>query len=250
VSDRLWLIIPTYNEAENLAPIVAATSAELERIVPGDFRILVVDDNSPDGTGAIADRLAGEREYVEVLHREAKNGLGQAYAAGFERALSGGAELVMEMDADFSHDPAHLEALIAAADHADLVLGSRYVAGGAVENWGIARRLISRGGGIYARLILGVEIHDLTGGFKCIHRSVLEAIDLESVRAEGYVFQIEVTYRAIVAGFDVVEVPITFRDRRTGTSKMSSRIALEAMLAVPLLRTSRRTRRLRHLTRS
>jgi dolichol-phosphate mannosyltransferase len=250
VSDRIWLIIPTYNEAENLAAIVDAVSAELTRIVPGDFRILVVDDNSPDGTGSIADGLAAASDHLEVLHRQAKNGLGQAYIAGFERALAAGAELVMEMDADFSHDPSHLEALITAAGNADLVLGSRYVPGGAVENWGITRRLISRGGGIYARLLLGVGIHDLTGGFKCIHRSVLEAIDLPSVRAEGYVFQIEVTYRAIVAGFNVVEVPITFCDRRAGTSKMSSRIALEAMLAVPRLRYSRRTRQLRRLTRS
>jgi dolichol-phosphate mannosyltransferase len=240
VSARVWLVLPTYNEAENVEPIVRAIAAELFRIVPGEHRILIVDDNSPDGTGAIADMLAGELPAVEVLHRAAKAGLGQAYLAGFERALAGGAELVLEMDADFSHDPKHLAALIGAAENADLVLGSRYVAGGAVRNWGLLRRLISRGGGIYARLILGVKVHDLTGGFKCIRRSVLEAIDLPSVRAEGYVFQIEVTYRAIVAGFSVVEVPIVFSDRTAGSSKMSSRIALEAMWAVPRLRRTRR----------
>ena len=250
MSDRVWLILPTYNEQENVEAIVTAIAAELDRIAPADYRILVVDDSSPDGTGEIADRLAAESDHIEVLHRRQKDGLGRAYIAGFERALDGGAELVMEMDADFSHDPAHLEALIGAAEEADLVLGSRYVPGGAVRNWGLVRRLISRGGGIYARLILGVEVQDLTGGFKCIRRSVLEAIDLPSVRAEGYMFQIEVTYRAIVAGFEVVEVPITFSDRAAGTSKMSGRIALEAMLAVPRLRVSRRTRNLRRLTRS
>ncbi len=175
---------------------------------------------------------------VEVLHREAKTGLGHAYLAGFDRALRGNAELVVEMDADFSHDPRYLEPLLLAAREADLVLGSRYVDGGGVEDWGLLRRLISRGGGLYARIILGVPIHDLTGGFKCIHRRVLEAIELETVRAEGYVFQIEVTYRALLAGFRVTEVPIVFRDRSVGTSKMSARIAIEAMWAVPLLRRS------------
>jgi dolichol-phosphate mannosyltransferase len=173
-----------------------------------------------------------------VLHRAAKTGLGHAYLAGFARALGGDAELVIEMDADFSHDPRYLEQLLGAAREADLVLGSRYVEGGGTENWGAVRRLISRGGCLYARTILGVGIHDLTGGFKCIHRRVLEAIQLETVRAEGYVFQIEVTYRALLAGFRVTEVPIVFRDRSVGSSKMSSRIALEAMLAVPLLRRS------------
>ncbi len=171
-----------------------------------------------------------------MLHRPAKGGLGQAYLAGFSRALAAGAELVIEMDADFSHDPRYLPELIAAADEADLVLGSRYVAGGGVRDWGLARRLISRGGGIYARLILGVSVRDLTGGFKCIRREVLEAIDLSTVRAEGYVFQIEVTYRALLAGFTVREVPIVFADRTAGKSKMSSRIALEAMWLVPTLR--------------
>ncbi|MBV8997862.1 MAG: polyprenol monophosphomannose synthase, partial [Solirubrobacterales bacterium] len=198
--DRVWVVIPTYNEAANIEGIVRATGVELERLAPDSHRILVVDDNSPDGTGAIADRLAESSPRVEVLHRPAKSGLGHAYLAGFARALAGDAELVIEMDADFSHDPRYLEPMLEAAGEADLVLGSRYVPGGGVEDWGIVRRLISRGGGLYARTILGVPINDLTGGFKCIHRRVLEAIELETVRAEGYVFQIEVTYRAVLAG--------------------------------------------------
>jgi dolichol-phosphate mannosyltransferase len=236
----VWLIIPTYNEASNLERIVHASLPELRRAAPDRHRILVVDDNSPDGTGGIADRLAEELPVLEVLHRTGKGGLGQAYLAGFAHALRGGADRVIEMDADFSHDPRYLPALIAAADDADLVLGSRYVAGGGVRDWGLVRRLISRGGGIYARRILGVHVRDLTGGFKCIRREVLEAIDLDSVRAEGYVFQIEVTYRAILAGFTVREVPIVFSDRVAGKSKMSSRIALEAMLSVPTLKRSAR----------
>ncbi|MBV9803954.1 MAG: polyprenol monophosphomannose synthase [Solirubrobacterales bacterium] len=234
------VVIPTYNEAANVEGIVRMTIAELERLAPQAHRVLIVDDNSPDGTGALADRLAESLPQVEVLHRAAKTGLGHAYLAGFERALSGDAELVIEMDADFSHDPRYLESLITAAQEADLVLGSRYVEGGGVEDWGLLRRIISRGGGLYARLILGVPIHDLTGGFKCIHRRVLETIGLETIRAEGYVFQIEVTYRAVLAGFRVTEVPIVFRDRSEGTSKMSTRIAAEAMWAVPFLRRSAR----------
>ncbi|MBV9415016.1 MAG: polyprenol monophosphomannose synthase [Solirubrobacterales bacterium] len=236
--DRVWVVIPTYNEAANIDGIVRAAGEELERLAPDSHHILVVDDNSPDGTGAIADRLAESNPRVEVLHRPAKSGLGHAYLAGFARALAGGAELVIEMDADFSHDPRYLGPMLEATGEADLVLGSRYVPGGGVEDWGIVRRMISRGGGLYARTILGVPVNDLTGGFKCIHRRVLEAIELETVRAEGYVFQIEVTYRAVLAGFRVVEVPIVFRDRTVGTSKMSTRIALEAMWAVPLLRRS------------
>ena len=236
MSARIWLVIPTYNEAANLEGIVAAALAQLQRAAPADHHVLIVDDNSPDGTGEIADRLAAANASVEVLHRPGKSGLGQAYLAGFARALDGGAELVIEMDADFSHDPSYLPTLIAAAQDADLVLGSRYVAGGGVRDWGIVRRLISRGGGIYARRILGVHVQDLTGGFKCIRREVLESIDLPSVRAEGYVFQIEVTYRAILAGFTVVEVPIVFSDRTAGKSKMSSRIALEAMWLVPVIK--------------
>jgi dolichol-phosphate mannosyltransferase len=233
---RVWVVVPTYNEAENIDAILRSTVAELNRAVPGEYRLLVVDDSSPDGTGRLAETIAQELESVEVLHRSAKTGLGHAYLAGFAEALAGGAELVIEMDADFSHDPAYLGELLEAAKDADLVLGSRYVAGGGIENWGMVRRLISRGGGVYARWILRVDVHDLTGGFKCIRREVLEGIDLESVRAEGYVFQIEVTYRAILAGFRVTEVPIVFRDRSSGTSKMSARIAIEAMWLVPRLR--------------
>jgi len=238
MEQAVWVVIPTYNEALTIERIVRAATAELLKLAPDRHRILIVDDNSPDGTGAIADGLARELGVVEVLHRTTKNGLGHAYLAGFAHALDGGAELVIEMDADFSHDPRYLGDLLEAARGADLVLGSRYVDGGGVTDWGLLRRLISRGGGIYARTILRVHVRDLTGGFKCIHRRVLEAIDLPSVRAEGYVFQIEVTYRAILAGFSVVEVPIVFSDRTAGTSKMSARIAAEAMWMVPSLRRS------------
>jgi dolichol-phosphate mannosyltransferase len=237
---RLWVVIPTFNEAVNIERIVRAADAELERILPGDHRILVVDDNSPDGTGSIADGLADELPAVEVLHRSVKGGLGPAYRAGFAHALAAGAELLVEMDADFSHHPRYLPGLVEASSDADLVLGSRYVPGGGVRDWGMVRRLISRGGGFYARKILGVDVRDLTGGFKCIRREVLEAIDLDSVRADGYVFQIEVTYRAVIAGFTVSEVPIVFQDRKAGTSKMSPRIALEAMWLVPELRRTAR----------
>ena len=233
---RVWVVIPTYNEADNVERIVPAAAAELERSIPGDYRILIVDDGSPDGTGQLADRLAANASYLEVLHRAGKAGLGSAYREGFKHALQDGAELLIEMDADFSHDPSYLPQLVAAAEDADLVLGSRYVKGGGVQDWGLLRRLISRGGGLYARLILGVGIHDLTGGFKCIRREVLEGIGLDSVRAEGYVFQIEVTYRTLLAGFRVREIPIVFRDRAAGTSKMSARIAIEAMRAVPTMR--------------
>jgi dolichol-phosphate mannosyltransferase len=231
-----WVIIPTYNEAVNLERIVAAACAELDRVVAGDYRILVVDDGSPDGTGTIADSLAGQFGAVVVLHRTVKAGLGAAYLAGFDYALAAGAQRVIEMDADFSHDPRYLPALLAASADADVVLGSRYVAGGGVRDWSLVRKLISRAGGLYARAILGVKVHDLTGGFKCIRREVLEAIDLPSVRAEGYVFQIEVTYRAILAGFTVREIPIVFADRTAGKSKMSARIALEAVWHVPALK--------------
>ncbi len=233
---RAWVVIPTFNEAANVERVVRAADSELERILPGEHRILIVDDNSPDGTGAIADALAAELATVEVLHRPIKDGLGHAYRAGFAYALAAGAELLIEMDADFSHDPRYLPELVGASSEADLVLGSRYVPGGGVRDWGLVRRLISRGGGLYARAILRVDVQDLTGGFKCIRREVLEAIDLGSVRADGYVFQIEVTYRAVIAGFSVREVPIVFQDRKVGTSKMSPRIALEAMWLVPQLR--------------
>jgi dolichol-phosphate mannosyltransferase len=231
-----WLVLPTYNEAENIEPFVDAVLPQLAA-VGQPHRVLIVDDSSPDGTGEIADRLAAEREVVEVLHRPVKEGLGPAYLAGFAHALRGGAELVMEMDSDFSHDPADTPRLLAAAQGADLVLGSRYVPGGGVtDEWGRLRRGVSRGGCWYARTLLRVPVRDLTGGFKCFRRAVLEELDLSDVHANGYGFQIELTYRALRAGFRVVEVPITFRDRRVGESKMTPRIALEAVWKVPALR--------------
>ena len=230
-----WLILPTYNEAENIEGLVRAALTELES-TGLEHTILVVDDGSPDGTGRIADRLAEELGPLRVLHRERKQGLGRAYLAGFALALGNGAELVLEMDSDFSHDPADLPRLIAAAQAADLVLGSRYVPGGGVTSWGRLRRLLSRGGSAYARILLGVPVRDLTGGFKCFHRRVLESIDLEHVHADGYGFQIELTYKAVRAGFKVAEVPILFRERSVGQSKMTARIALEAVWKVPLLR--------------
>jgi dolichol-phosphate mannosyltransferase len=233
-----WLIIPTYNEAENVEAIVRASLAQLADAAP-EHTVLVVDDDSPDGTGAIADRLAAELSEVRALHRGSKDGLGRAYLAGFEVALAAGADLILEMDADFSHDPADLPRLIAAADAADLVLGSRYVPGGGVANWGRLRRVLSRGGSWYARVLLGLPVRDLTGGFKCFNRRVLEGVDLEGVHADGYGFQIELTYRAIKAGFTVIEVPILFRERREGHSKMTARIALEAVWKVPALRLRR-----------
>jgi dolichol-phosphate mannosyltransferase len=231
----VWLILPTYNEAENIERIVAAALPQLAA-TGLEHRILIVADGSPDGTGQIADRLATEDAAVEVLHRTSKDGIGPAYLAGFRHALAGGADLLMEMDSDFSHDPIDIPRLIAAAERADLVLGSRYVPGGGVTDWGLLRRLISRGGSLYARLLLGIPVNDLTGGFKCFRRSVLETIDLSGVGTNGYGFQIEVTYRAVRAGFRVEEVPIVFRDRRAGTSKMSAKIAVEAFWKVPLLR--------------
>ncbi len=230
-----WLVLPTYNEAENLEALVAAAREKL----PASARVLIVDDGSPDGTGRIADRLAAASPQVDVLHRPRKEGIGPAYLAGFRRALAGGADLVLEMDADFSHDPAYLPRLLEAARRADLVLGSRYVAGGGVSDWGPLRRAISRGGCAYARLVLGVDVHDLTGGFKCFRREVLEAIDFEAVRARGYAFQVEMTYRALREGFRVAEVPILFRDRRAGDSKMDRAIVLEAAVQVPRLRLGR-----------
>jgi dolichol-phosphate mannosyltransferase len=230
-----WLILPTYNEAANIEPVVRAARDRLTSATVSST-ILVVDDNSPDGTGQIADRLAEELENVRVLHRPRKQGLGRAYLDGFSVALEDGAELVIEMDADFSHDPADIPRLIAAAGAADLVLGSRYVPGGGVENWGKLRRAVSWGGCTYARLVLGVPVRDLTGGFKCFNRRVLEGIDLSGVHANGYGFQIELTYRAVQAGFTVAEVPILFRERRSGQSKMTPRIALEAVWKVPALR--------------
>jgi dolichol-phosphate mannosyltransferase len=232
-----WLILPTYNEAENIEAILAAAGAVLEEASPEGFRILVVDDGSPDGTGAIADRLAAEHEWVRVLHRTDKRGIGPAYLAGFRHALDHGGAYVFEMDSDFSHDPADLARLLdAVRSGADLALGSRYIPGGGVTDWGLLRRFISEGGSTYARLVLGLHVRDLTGGFKCFRREVLEAIHFDSVRSQGYAFQVELTYRAVQSGFRVVEVPIVFRDRERGQSKMSWRIAAEAMYLVPLLR--------------
>ncbi len=221
--------LPTYNERENLEPMVRALGQ-------AGVRVLVIDDGSPDGTGELADRLARELDYVDVLHRARKEGLGPAYLAGFGWALAVGAELVLEMDCDFSHDPADLPRLIAAAEDADLVIGSRYVPGGRIGNWGAVRRFVSAGGSWYARVVLGAAVHDLTGGFKCYRRSVLETIDLRAVTSRGYAFQIETTYRALRAGFRVAEIPIAFVDREAGGSKMSKSIVLEAIWKVPALR--------------
>jgi dolichol-phosphate mannosyltransferase len=227
-----WLVLPTYNEASNLEHVVTGALEHL----PEFGRVLVVDDASPDGTGELAERLAAQHERVSVLHRRRKQGLGPAYVAGFREALAAGAELIAQMDADRSHDPVDLPRLLDATRGADLALGSRYVEGGGVEDWGPLRRAISRGGSVYARAALGLGIHDLTGGFKVFRRAVLEAIDLDSLDSIGYAFQVETTYRAIRAGFRVVEVPITFRDRRVGQSKMSRAIMLEAAWRVPAMR--------------
>jgi dolichol-phosphate mannosyltransferase len=227
-----WVVLPTYNEAENLERIVGAV---LERL-PAFGRVLVVDDSSPDGTGKIADRLASAEDSVYVLHRPRKEGLGPAYLAGFRVALDDGADRIIEMDADFSHDPADLPRLIQATEEADLAIGSRYVSGGGVTDWGPMRRFISRGGSAYSRLALGLPVRDLTGGFKCYRRQVLETINLDTIEARGYAFQVETTYRAVRAGFRVVEIPITFKDRADGSSKMSRSIVAEAMWRVPAMR--------------
>jgi dolichol-phosphate mannosyltransferase len=235
-----WLILPTYQEAENVERVVRAVLPVLERSRCDGHHVLVVDDGSPDGTGKIAERLAAELDAVSVLHRAKPSGLGPAYLAGFEVALEAGAELILEMDADFSHDPADVERLIAAvADGADLALGSRYVPGGGVSDWGLTRRVVSRGGCLYARRVLSLSIRDLTGGFKCFRREVLESIDLPTVRSRGYAFQVELTLRAVRAGFRVVEVPIVFRERQLGRSKMTWRIAGEAFVLLPQLRRRR-----------
>lgn len=232
-----WLILPTFNEAENIEAIVRAADAVLAAAAPEGHRILVVDDGSPDGTGRIADRLADELASVAVLHRTERSGLGPAYLAGFERALSQDAAFVMEMDSDFSHDPADLARLLdAVRGDCDLALGSRYVPGGGVSDWSRTRQFISRGGSWYSRKVLGIGVRDVTGGYKCFRAEVLRAVDLPTVRAQGYAFQVELTYRAIRQGFRVREVPITFRERRRGTSKMNWRIAAEAVLMVPRLR--------------
>ena len=222
--------LPTYNERENL-------EAMLRALEPLGVRVLVIDDNSPDGTGELADRLAAELDFVSVLHRERKEGLGPAYLAGFRRVLAGDSDYVLELDCDFSHDPADIPRLLAACEAgADLALGSRYVPGGGTANWGLARRIVSWGGSFYARVLLGVSIRDLTGGFKCFRRHVLESLDLDAIESKGYAFQIETTYRVLRKGFTIVEVPIRFVDRTEGESKMTRGIFLEAVRKVPLLR--------------
>jgi dolichol-phosphate mannosyltransferase len=226
---RATVCLPTYNERENLERMV-------RRLGEHGVGVLVIDDNSPDGTGEIADRLAAELDYVSVLHRERKEGLGPAYLAGFARALADGAELILELDCDFSHNPADVPRLIAATAEADLVLGSRYVRGGGTQNWGVVRRFISRAGSLYAQVLLGLPVRDLTGGFKCYRRAVLEALPLDEIHSKGYAFQIETTYRAVRLGFAVREVPIVFVDRVEGGSKMSRSIVLEAIWKVPSLR--------------
>jgi dolichol-phosphate mannosyltransferase len=226
---RAVICLPTFNERENLERMI-------EALEPLDVDVLVIDDNSPDGTGDIADRLAVERPWLSVLHRERKEGLGRAYVAGFREVLRGDADYILEMDCDFSHDPSDVPRLIAAVEGgADLALGSRYVPGGGTENWGLVRRLLSRGASIYTRVLL-MPIHDSTGGFKCFRRRVLESIELETIDAAGYVFQIETTYRTLRRRFRVVEVPIHFADRTAGRSKMSRAIVLEAIWKVPVLR--------------
>ena len=233
---RATICLPTYDERANLEAMIEA----LGRVLRDGDRVLVVDDSSPDGTGEIADRLAAELGFVDVLHRPQKEGLGPAYLAGFRRALADGAELVLEMDCDFSHDPQDVPRLIAAAEEgADVALGSRYVRGGRVGNWGFIRRAISRGASLYTALFLQMGVRDPTGGFKCFRRQVLETLDLDAITAKGYAFQIETTYRAKRAGFRIVEVPITFVDRTAGHSKMSRTIVLEAVWRVPLLRLGR-----------
>ena len=229
---RATVCLPTYNERENLERMVRALGGH-------GVSVLVIDDNSPDGTGELADRLALEHGYVSVLHRPRKEGLGPAYLNGFRQALAEGAELILEMDCDFSHDPADVPRLITASQEADVVLGSRYVDGGSVRNWGLLRRLVSAGGSVYARAILGVDIRDLTAGFRCYRRAVLETIELDAITSRGYAFQIEMTYRALRSGFRVAEIPITFVDREQGGSKMTNAIFLEAVWKVPALRLRR-----------
>ena len=236
----VWVVIPTYNEAENIAEMAVALLGVFEE-ESLDARILVVDDGSPDGTADIVDGVRERDDRIEVLRRSAKEGIGPAYLAGFRLALDRGAALIVEMDADFSHDPKDVPRLVAAAEHADLVLGSRYVTGGGVTRWGPLRRIISRAGSAYARLVLGLRTRDLTGGFKCFRREVLETLPLDDVAAAGYVFQIEMTYRTILAGFRVREIPITFTERVRGQSKMGGGIVKEAAIRVPQLRRLRKT---------
>ena len=229
-------MIPTFNEAGNVEHVTRAAMAQLDRVAPGDHQVLIVDDGSPDGTADIADRLATELGAIEVLRRPGKQGLGRAYLAGFEHALAAGAELVIVMDADLSHDPVYIPDLLAAAEHHDLVLGSRYVPGGSIADWPRLRRLLSRAGSLYSRRWLDVDVRDLTGGFRCIRREVLETVELPTLRSQGYVFNIELTFRAQRAGFRITEVPIRFQDRTVGESKISFGVAVEALWLVPVLR--------------
>lgn len=239
------IVIPTYNERDNIAELISCI-LKYER-----FNVLVVDDNSPDGTGAVVAALAQQSPRVQLLSRPGKLGLGSAYVAGFKRALADGAQYIFEMDADFSHDPAYLPGLLSAAELGnDLVLGSRYVKGGGTTDWGLARRILSRGGNLYARMVLGMAIQDCTGGFRCYRRRVLEAIDLDIVRSNGYSFQIEMLYRAYRLGFKVAEIPIIFPDRRVGRSKMSRRIVFEALMTVWKLRFNAEDMRVATLDRS
>ncbi|MCL5257104.1 MAG: polyprenol monophosphomannose synthase [Chloroflexi bacterium] len=232
---QTYVVIPTYNEIENLENIVAAVLAAS----PG-INVIIVDDGSPDGTGEAADHLAAADERVKVIHRSGKLGLGTAYICGFKRALAEGADYICEMDADFSHNPSYVPSLLSAVDDgADVAIGSRYVPGGGTPDWSLSRRIISQGGSLYARIVLGMSVKDLTGGFKCFRRQVLEAIDLDSVHSNGYSFQIEMNYKSASKGFRLVEVPIVFPDRRVGKSKMSKRIVTEAMVVVPRLRLER-----------
>ncbi len=237
----VWVILPTYDEADNICPISAAILEALP-----EATLLVVDDGSPDGTGHLADGLAATDPRVRVRHRTAKQGLGRAYLDGFGLALAGGATIVVQMDADFSHDPTTLPALVGpvAAGEADLVIGSRYAGGGGVEDWGLGRRLISRGGSLFARIVLDLSPNDLTGGFKAWRAETLAAVPFGGVHAGGYVFQIEMTFRASRAGARIREIPITFRDRRVGLSKMSRRIVVEALVVVVQLRVEELRRRL------
>jgi dolichol-phosphate mannosyltransferase len=238
--EGLWIVVPTYNEIDNLAPLLAGLTTALQR-AGHEFRALVVDDGSPDGTGALADRLAAADPRIAVLHRTARTGLGDAYVAGFTAALAAGAQLVVQMDCDGSHDPAAVPELVAAAATADLVLGSRYVPGGATPDWSLRRRIVSRGGSLYARTLLGLAARDLTGGFKCWRRGALSAALARPLALQGYGFQVELTHRAAAAGCAVAEVPITFRDRTLGESKFGMAIMAEALLGIPGLRRQART---------
>jgi dolichol-phosphate mannosyltransferase len=239
---RAAVCIPTYNEIENLERMVTALADVLDT---DRDRVVVVDDGSPDGTGELADRLAAERPWLHVVHRDRKEGIGRAYLDAFRRLLPEQPNYVLELDCDFSHDPRDVPRLIAACeDGADLALGSRYVTGGGTRNWSLVRRVISRGGCLYAQALLGVGVRDLTGGFKCFRRTVLESIDLDAVTTNGYAFQIELTYRALRRGFVVRELPITFVDREVGGSKMSRSIVVEAAWKVPALKLRALTGRL------